>query len=658
MVDPSLDRIVVINDQSDEFTTRYLRSLEGVELIENEVNQGFLGTANRGLLLSDSEFVCLLNSDTVVVDSRWLDKMVHYARSHPEVGVISPVSNEAVNLSIKMHPGADINLIARLVDQHSSAKYPDAVTVVGFCLFIKREVIERIGGFDEIFGKGYCEESDFHYRAQRAGFTCKVADNVFMFHAGEASFSGERNERYTRNRQIFDERWLDHYLADIETFNRKDELSYLRDADFTFKFKELYDQYDILFLLPSFETYGGVIVVADIVNELILSGIRANVVSFRQTAQRLEIDKYFEPLWIPADALMARCPRSKIFVATHHMTAFHAIGLARRDRSKCLYFIQDDERRFEEADHEIAKLSYEAIPNHIYVSRWLEETFSQRAHFHRVIQNGIYRDIFYPGRKAALEESTLNLTMMTRLDKKRGFLEGMAAINRILHEKTAYHHLVFHFFGNRLILPGELLTDQYTYYGVISRKRVGDLLRKTDIFIDPSHFQGFGLTALEAMSSGCACVMPREGGTGDFAEAMENAVFFEGGNVEDLYQKIRLLLDCAAFRGRLQKTATRLPDHLNVYTSVKAFVQVISDHQTIPELPQENSPVELKLKLIVHTRKLEEYQRQEAVHVRIMNELQLMSKNIEHYRDGCAAQKDRIQQLENRLAQVQSSKEA
>ncbi len=113
-VDRSLDRIVVINDQSDEFTTRYLRSLEGVELIENEVNQGFLGTANRGLLLSESEFVCLLNSDTIVVDRRWLDKMVHYARSHPEVGVISPVSNEAVNLSIKMHPGADISLISKL----------------------------------------------------------------------------------------------------------------------------------------------------------------------------------------------------------------------------------------------------------------------------------------------------------------------------------------------------------------------------------------------------------------------------------------------------------------------------------------------------------------------------------------------------------------
>jgi GT2 family glycosyltransferase len=407
-IDRSLDRIVVINDQSDEFTTRYLRSLEGIELIENEANQGFLGTANRGLLLSESEFVCLLNSDTIVVDRRWLDKMVHYARSHPEVGVISPVSNEAVNLSIKMHPGADINLISRLIAQHSAAKYPDAVTVVGFCLFTKRGVIDQIGGFDEIFGKGYCEESDYHYRARRAGFTCKVADDVFVYHAGEASFSGERNERYTRNRKIFDERWLAAYLADIEAFNRKDELSYLRDPDFTFKFKALYDQYDILFLLPSFETYGGVIVVADIVNELILNGIKANVVCFRETAQRLEIDKYFEPLWIPADELLNRCPSSKIFVATHHMTAFHAILLARRYKAKCLYFIQDDERRFEEADHEIAKLSYEAIPNHIYVSGWLGETFSQSAHFHRVIQNGIYRDIFYPGPKAGLDGSTLN----------------------------------------------------------------------------------------------------------------------------------------------------------------------------------------------------------------------------------------------------------
>ena len=552
-----------------------LKSIENIVLLENRTNLGFLKTANIGLFFSDSDYVCLLNSDTIIVDGQWLDKMIRFADGDPSVGLVSPLSNEAVNLTVKMHPGADIRLMAGLINEYSAGKYPDAVTVVGFCLLIKRAVIDKIGGFDEIFEKGYCEESDYQYRAIDAGFTCKVCDDTFVYHEGEGSFTGERDHRYTRNRKIFDEKWLPHYEKDIRMFNEKNELSYLRNEDFTLRRHRIHENYDILFLLLNFETYGGVIVVADIVNQLILNNVKANVVYLSKTENPINIKRYFEPLYIPEDEITDRMPKSKLYVATHYRTAVPVFQAAHKHRGKACYLIQDDERKFENENIPLAESTYSLIPNHVYVSDWLEKALGSFARFKKVISNGIDRDLFYPGRKADRDDRRLNVAMMTRSDKKRGYYEGITAINRLLSEKGNFPKPFFHFFGNREVFAHEIKSDQFKYYGILNRKAVAGIFRNADILIDPSHFQGFGLTALEAMSCGCACILPKDGGVNDFAIHLENAVLFDGLDVGDLYQKIRLLFDCPEARIGIQKKAVELADRFNIHTSARKYAFLI-----------------------------------------------------------------------------------
>ncbi len=75
-LDKTVDTIVVINDCSDAFTTAYLRSLDFIVLKENTENLGFSGSANKGLLSSSADYVCLMNSDIVVTDPDWLNKMI------------------------------------------------------------------------------------------------------------------------------------------------------------------------------------------------------------------------------------------------------------------------------------------------------------------------------------------------------------------------------------------------------------------------------------------------------------------------------------------------------------------------------------------------------------------------------------------------------
>src|SRR5437667_315906 len=77
--------------------------------------------------------------------------------------------------------------------------YPDIPTGVGFCLYIRRALIDAIGAFDPAFGQGYGEENDFCMRAADAGFRNVLCDDAFAVHSGGSSFGDARTELAQRN---------------------------------------------------------------------------------------------------------------------------------------------------------------------------------------------------------------------------------------------------------------------------------------------------------------------------------------------------------------------------------------------------------------------------------------------------------------------------
>ena len=82
----------------------------------------------------------------------------------------------------------------------------DACTVVGNCLMISQECISKVGYFDEIYGMGYGDETDYQFQAMSKGFEAKVALDTYVFHKAEMSFNTtnkKRSERIEKNRKIF-----------------------------------------------------------------------------------------------------------------------------------------------------------------------------------------------------------------------------------------------------------------------------------------------------------------------------------------------------------------------------------------------------------------------------------------------------------------------
>jgi len=87
--------------------------------------------------------------------------------------------------------------------------YPRIPVANGFCMFIKREVLDTIGYFDaETFGRGYGEENDFCYRALQAGYCHVMCDDTYIYHSGTASFVSEEKQSYiSEHEKILNQRY-------------------------------------------------------------------------------------------------------------------------------------------------------------------------------------------------------------------------------------------------------------------------------------------------------------------------------------------------------------------------------------------------------------------------------------------------------------------
>ena len=207
--------VVVIDDASPEpELSRWLEQLaaEGrITLLVHAQNTGFVASVNEGMALHPGRDVVLLNSDTEVATG-WLDRLAACARRDPAIGTVTPFSNNATICSyprtLAANPipvGETTATLDAAFAAANAGRSADIVTGVGFCMYIARRCLDRIGAFDyERYGAGYGEEVDFCMRAARAGFRNVIAGDVFVRHIGEVSFGGARAERVQRSQAMVD----------------------------------------------------------------------------------------------------------------------------------------------------------------------------------------------------------------------------------------------------------------------------------------------------------------------------------------------------------------------------------------------------------------------------------------------------------------------
>jgi GT2 family glycosyltransferase/tetratricopeptide (TPR) repeat protein len=204
--------LIVVDNGSTDGTAEYLRAAPDVRLIENADNRGFPAAANQGIRASRGRQVLLLNNDTLATTG-WLCRLLAALESDPKIGLVGPVSNcvsGEQQIPIAYDDLSGLDGFAWEHGQRHHGQYQETDRLVGFCLLIRREVIDRIGLLDEQFGIGNFEDDDYCRRAAAAGYRAVVARDAFVHHFGGASFKASGVDfagLLERNRQLFDEKW-------------------------------------------------------------------------------------------------------------------------------------------------------------------------------------------------------------------------------------------------------------------------------------------------------------------------------------------------------------------------------------------------------------------------------------------------------------------
>jgi GT2 family glycosyltransferase len=206
-------RVVVIDDAAPEPALAQaldrLAARRRIVLIRNAINRGFPASANTGLRACAGRDVVLLNSD-VLVPAGWLDRLRAAAYAAPDIGSVTPFSNDA---SIVSYPGSpetspvpDEAVTARLdalAQRANGAGTVDIPVGVGFCLYLRRDCLDAVGLFrEDAFAQGYGEEVDFCLRARHLGWRHVAATGVFVAHVGGRSFGAARRFLLARNQDV------------------------------------------------------------------------------------------------------------------------------------------------------------------------------------------------------------------------------------------------------------------------------------------------------------------------------------------------------------------------------------------------------------------------------------------------------------------------
>jgi len=200
-------RLILIDNASDAPTKQYLEGLkrdsaQEVTLIRNESNLGFVKAVNQGLKISSSPYVCIMNNDTVPAPG-WLERMVEFAESHADVGLINPQCSGHGNMPIDFYARS----LARYKD-----KYMEMNQCQGWCMVVKREVVDRIGYLDESFGIGGFDDTDYSMRAGLSGYRCVNLHSAYVYHREHATFNamGDRKTLVSKGEEEYFKKWPRH----------------------------------------------------------------------------------------------------------------------------------------------------------------------------------------------------------------------------------------------------------------------------------------------------------------------------------------------------------------------------------------------------------------------------------------------------------------
>jgi GT2 family glycosyltransferase len=196
------ETLLVDNGSTDGSIEFVKKNFPHVIVVALGRNFGFGGGNNQGIKAARGKYIALLNNDTEVHEN-WLAELVRGIKSDPIVAMCASKLVFADNPGFVDSAGDELYWFGQTFTyRHFPANHPGITkprrcfsACAGAALY-RRDVLDEIGLFDEIYSPIYYEDVDLGFRAQLRGYECLYCPSAVVWHKVSATM--KRNlERYT-----------------------------------------------------------------------------------------------------------------------------------------------------------------------------------------------------------------------------------------------------------------------------------------------------------------------------------------------------------------------------------------------------------------------------------------------------------------------------
>ncbi|MGD0338017.1 MAG: glycosyltransferase [Bacteroidota bacterium] len=219
------EKIIVINDTSagsdiEQVIIRLIKGENRFQYFRNEKKIGFIRTCNKAVFELDksSNDILLLNANTEVTKG-FLEEMMYCLHEFEKNAVCSPRSNNATIMTIPPFYSDRRNNFSKVSFscwkslRHSFRRYEVVPTAAGFCMLIKRRMIDNFGFFDEHCECDHNADNDFCARINRYGYSSIRANRAFVYHYAEQSSGNKEKDSEKRESQALIKRYPEYKSA-------------------------------------------------------------------------------------------------------------------------------------------------------------------------------------------------------------------------------------------------------------------------------------------------------------------------------------------------------------------------------------------------------------------------------------------------------------
>ncbi|MBU1165053.1 glycosyltransferase family 2 protein [Patescibacteria group bacterium] len=223
--DLDVEVIVVDNASTDNTSDMARREFPKVKLITNQNNNGFAKANNQGIKIAKGEYVLFLNPDTEILSNTFKDS-IDFFEKHKDTGAVGCQilnTDSTIQRSVRRFPTfwSQMLILYKLhhllpslrtfrnyfAQDFDYSKESEVDQIMGAFILTKRDIINKIGDFDEIFYLWF-EEVDFCKRLIKNEYKVYYTPKAKIIHHGSLSF----NQKLTVEKQKIFNKSMRYYF--------------------------------------------------------------------------------------------------------------------------------------------------------------------------------------------------------------------------------------------------------------------------------------------------------------------------------------------------------------------------------------------------------------------------------------------------------------